>query len=255
MASNNPDKGIKYGMDKEISQAMDAKFDQKSANECISWIAELSGSKIALGDMAVLKSGVDLCLAVNKLTGSKIKINNMNSPFFQRENIKNFLEAVKAYGVRDSDLFVTEDLYSGNNYVAVIDCIRSLNGMAAKKGATKTVFGISSQAGEKTTSNFKFDVKATGDTSGMTKQTAGSIYFGAESRNDSVIKSREKALDNSVSKQTSGSVYFGAEKRNDSIIKTNQKAVDSSISQQNAGSVEQKAEKRMDNVNRLANFQ
>lgn len=223
MANVNPDKQLQYGIDKEINAAIDAKFDKNSANECIKWIAELSGSTIAAnGDLAVLKSGVDLCLAINKLQpGTVAQINKMNSPFFQRENVKNFLEGCRKYGVRDSDLFVTEDLYSGNNYVAVLDCLRSLNGVAVKKGHTKTSFGVASGKGD-APSQFKFDVKATGDTTVGTKQTGGSKYFGAEQRQHSIIRTTDAA--------------------------TNPNAT---VSQQNSGSVVQNAEKRMDSINRL----
>jgi hypothetical protein len=60
---------------------------------------------------AVLKNGHLLCELINKLgPGSVKKINTMNAPFKQRENIEMFLKGCESYGLVAQDLFQVNDL-------------------------------------------------------------------------------------------------------------------------------------------------
>jgi hypothetical protein len=65
-----------------------------------------------------LKSGVVLCTLANKIKpGSVPAINNSKMAFVQRENIVAFCSAIRGMGMRENDLFVTQDLFEGSNMV------------------------------------------------------------------------------------------------------------------------------------------
>ncbi|KIH51835.1 calponin family repeat-containing domain protein [Ancylostoma duodenale] len=70
-------------------------------------------------------------------------------PFQKMENISNFLEACKAYGVAEISCFQTVDLYENKQCYKVIECLRSLaavygtNKCASQKGMTP--YGLARQ--------------------------------------------------------------------------------------------------------------
>ena len=79
-----------------------------------------------------LKSGEVLCKLINILrpgsvtsitpeTGNQMKI---------RENISKFIRACRDFGVRESDLFTSVDLFEGKNVAACLNCVYSLGGVA-----------------------------------------------------------------------------------------------------------------------------
>lgn len=47
-------------------------------------------------------------------------------PFHKMENISNFLDAAKAYGVPEISCFQTVDLYENKQCYKVVECLRSL---------------------------------------------------------------------------------------------------------------------------------
>ena len=88
-----------------------------------------------------------LCTLVNKVKPGRYKffisfllyflfsvknISQSKMPFSQRENIVAYLEAVRSLGMRESDLFVTQDLFEGSNIPQVIDSILAFGGIAQK---------------------------------------------------------------------------------------------------------------------------
>lgn len=82
-----------------------------------------------------LKDGVILCQLMNKIKpGSIKKINKSKMPFLQMENIGFFNNAMREYRVEPSYLFVTIDLYEGQNMVQVLIGLRALGTMATKNG-------------------------------------------------------------------------------------------------------------------------
>ncbi|KAL3123690.1 hypothetical protein niasHT_002772 [Heterodera trifolii] len=58
---------------------------------------------------------------------------NPRMPFHKMENISNFLDACKAYGVAEISLFQTVDLYENKQCYKVIECLRSLAAVAQSK--------------------------------------------------------------------------------------------------------------------------
>lgn len=80
-----------------------------------------------------LKSGVLLCRLVNKVKPGSVPENRIslsNMPFNQRENVAAYLDACRRLGVREADMFVTADLFEGNNLVAVVNNLYALGGVA-----------------------------------------------------------------------------------------------------------------------------
>ena len=60
-----------------------------------------------------------------------MKANKLNMPFQHRENITYFLRAVRKHipGLKESDLFSTDDVYEGKNIPQVIRCIYNIGGV------------------------------------------------------------------------------------------------------------------------------
>ena len=58
--------------------------------------------------------------------GTVRKVNTGKMPFVQMENINSFLVACKQFGVPDSDLFMTVDLFESKNMGQVVQTIHAL---------------------------------------------------------------------------------------------------------------------------------
>jgi hypothetical protein len=92
------------------------------------------------GDL--LRNGTMLCELINQLSpGSVKKINTMNAPFKQRENIEMFLKGCENYGLKAQDLFQVNDLFESKNLYMVVDNFYALGGMAQKKSYNGPVLG------------------------------------------------------------------------------------------------------------------
>jgi transgelin len=90
-----------------------------------------------------LKNGQVLCTLINKLKPNSVpRVSKLPGPFKDRERITLYLNACKAYGLRETDLFVTQDLYEGDNLSVVVDNLFSLSGHAQKLGWKGTVIGV-----------------------------------------------------------------------------------------------------------------
>ncbi|KAI6195811.1 hypothetical protein M3Y94_01032400 [Aphelenchoides besseyi] len=138
--------GPSYGLSREIQQKNQARFNIEEAQEVLTWISDVSGLPLSRSasqfenDEQVseeLKNGVILCTLMNKLAGaSAIRFNkNPRMPFHMMENISNFLDSIKQYGVPEISCFQTVDLYENKQCYKVIECLRSLAAVAQSKGA------------------------------------------------------------------------------------------------------------------------
>merc|ERR1712025_1393029 len=98
--------GPSYGLSRECAMKSQAKFSPERAKACMTWIEEVTGSK--LGDIKDqidfaehLKDGSVLCSLINcHQPGSVKKINTLKAPFKQRENIEMYLKACATYGLK-----------------------------------------------------------------------------------------------------------------------------------------------------------
>eukprot|EP01083_Nonionella_stella_P198665 729225_1 len=110
-------------------------------DNCEKWIKELSGLKFDLGDFAGnLQSGVALCTAMNNLKANtipnkyvKISARKLNA-FQQRERIAAFINGCKKFGVKQSDIFSVEDLFSQKNLKQVVITLENVSATASKNG-------------------------------------------------------------------------------------------------------------------------
>merc|ERR1712233_137342 len=140
--------GPSYGLSRECAMKSQAKFSPERAKACMTWIEEVTGSK--LGDIKDqidfaehLKDGSVLCSLINCLQpGSVKKINTLKAPFKQRENIEMYLKACATYGLKEQDLFQVNDLYENKNLYMVVDNLFSLGGMTQKNGWDGPVLGV-----------------------------------------------------------------------------------------------------------------
>merc|ERR1719427_2393674 len=116
MTAHAPGKdGVKmYGLDKDLQDKINAKFDPKRVAQCSKWIEDVTGKKVK-NFHADLKSGVKLCRLMNKIQPKSCKPKVSKMPFVQRENIVMYLQACKKYGMRETDVFVSQDLFEGDN--------------------------------------------------------------------------------------------------------------------------------------------
>ena len=125
-----------YGLDHDIQQRLLAKLDPHKAQLCLDWLSALTKTPLPSDLHAALKSGVTLCQAFNVLfpTTPITRINSGSMPFVQRENLVAYLTACKGVGVRETDCFMSDDLFEAKNLVAVIDNLCALGQVARDSG-------------------------------------------------------------------------------------------------------------------------
>ena len=112
------------------------------------WVEEFMGEKINGTLQEGLKSGVVLCKILNKIQPNIVaRVNKMNQAFFQMENIKNAVTAMRVLGLQESGLFNTVDLYEGTNMKAVAHSILELAALAKSKGACVCILNTKSLGG------------------------------------------------------------------------------------------------------------
>jgi len=118
---------LNYGLDAELKAKQDAKYDAGLEADVVAWIEAIVGPEKTKGDQDVqewLKSGEVLCHLINAIKpGTVKKVNTMNAPFKQMENITYFMNAAREWGVPEAGMFGTPDLYENKNMGSVMLCI------------------------------------------------------------------------------------------------------------------------------------
>jgi len=147
-----------------------SKFSVERAREVMSWVEDVLAKKldppaVEIKDQyefaGILKNGSVLCELINAIEpGSVKKINTMNAPFKQRENIEMYLKACTNYGLKEQDLFQVNDLYENKNLYMIVDNLYNLGGMTQKKGWTGPILGVKVASENKR--NFDQDVLKAG---------------------------------------------------------------------------------------------
>ncbi|UJR10606.1 hypothetical protein I4U23_014803 [Adineta vaga] len=124
-----------YGMDIALNRKIAAKRDPNLDREAQEWVEAVIGEKFPSGSYEdALKDGVILCKLINKLQPGAIpKYATSGGAFKLRENISLFQNAARAYGLGDSELFQTIDLFEKHNIPQVTQCIFALGRNAQKK--------------------------------------------------------------------------------------------------------------------------
>jgi len=259
--NKHPDDYV-FGLDKDIQEKMRAKFDQGKQDQAQAWIEEVTGTKLSDGFQPSLKSGVILCNLINIIKPKSVrKINKMKAPFMQRENIVKYLEACKAIGLKESDCFVTQDLFEGSNIIVVMDQIFALGALSRKvEGFNGPYLGV----------KFSDENKRTFDQETINKgkcfvplQSSGSVEVEKSKGTDAIVMygkvGQEMGKSSSeVSQQNGGSIEVDKGKGTDSIVRYGKVGQDmgkssGEVSQQNSGSIEVGRQKKLDMVTRGQN--
>jgi len=162
--------GPSYGLSRELHMKSQSKFSVERAREVMSWVEDVLAKKldppaVEIKDQyefaGILKNGSVLCELINAIEpGSVKKINTMNAPFKQRENIEMYLKACTNYGLKEQDLFQVNDLYENKNLYMIVDNLYNLGGMTQKKGWTGPILGVKVASENKR--NFDQDVLKAG---------------------------------------------------------------------------------------------
>ncbi|KAK6173435.1 hypothetical protein SNE40_016886 [Patella caerulea] len=154
------------GMDRALITKMGAKYDTNAEAEVKQWLKELLDVDIGSGTFEVeksLRNGkilMELIIKIYEGTPNKppkcdnlkLKVNQPTSHFKQMENIELFLKACNAYGVKQSSLFLTSDLFEGRNMAMVLATILQLGTEAQRHGFNGPTCG--SKPTEKHVTNF-----------------------------------------------------------------------------------------------------
>jgi len=125
-----PREDVTYGLDADLKAKQEAKYDTGLEQQVTSWIQSVTGD--SKGDQTVqewLKDGKVLCKLANCIRPGIIpKVNTMNAPFKQMENITYFMNAARTLGVPEGSLFGTPDLYEDKNMGTVISALYCFGG-------------------------------------------------------------------------------------------------------------------------------
>lgn len=127
MAGSTPD----YGLDAELKAKRDAKYDPELERKVTAWIESISGKpKGAQSFAAWLKDGKVLCALVNGISPGTVKsVDESTLAYKQMDNITRFMNAAREFGVPESAMFSTPDLYEEKNLGSVVNCINTLGGV------------------------------------------------------------------------------------------------------------------------------
>jgi len=217
--------GYSYGLDADIKAKMDAKYDVGKEKAAQQWLEKLTGLKKSGSFQEWLKNGVVLCNAINKIRSGSAQMNAPGSAFKERENVANYLKGSKALGVKESDLFMTEDLYENKNMGVVVQNIHALGAVAKSIGFRGPELSGSVTLAQENKREFSQETLAQGAAT-PSRQTQGSHGYQDESAkvtlDRQIIKNVSGHVASSVpSKQTSGDLGYESKRDTglDKIIK------------------------------------
>ncbi|CAL9736965.1 transgelin [Monosporozyma servazzii] len=126
-------------LDEDLKQLRSQKFTREAVEEIKNWIfASVLKETVPQEPLLdVLKSGTVLCKLANVLSaqdnGKQIKYKESRMPFVQMEQISQFLSFARQYGVPESEMFQTIDLYEESDPASVYQLLKSLSRYANKK--------------------------------------------------------------------------------------------------------------------------
>jgi len=126
--------GPSYGLDADLALKRQAAYDPAREAEARAFIESTSGKSIGPSFQNGLKDGLILCAMMNALKPGSCKTSNGKMPFVQMENINSYVAACKAYGLSESDLFLTVELYEAKNMNAVVSNVLAVKRQAGKRG-------------------------------------------------------------------------------------------------------------------------
>jgi len=119
-----------YGLDADLKAKADAKYDSALEKDVTDWITAVTGmaKEGTIGEW--LHDGKVLCALANAIQpGSVKKVNTMNAPFKQRENITYFQKFMRENGMAETGMFGTDDLYDEKNMGSFIVAMNTFGGV------------------------------------------------------------------------------------------------------------------------------
>ncbi|CAF3080601.1 unnamed protein product [Rotaria socialis] len=121
-------------LDRAVKGKINLKRDPEQEQAVREWIESIIGEKFPTDDYEeALHDGIILCKLMNKLKPNSIsKIHATGGPMKLRENVAFFQNAAREYGVNQSEVFQTVDLFDKQNIQQVTMCIFALNRLAQK---------------------------------------------------------------------------------------------------------------------------
>jgi len=138
-----------YGLSASIHRKRAEKYDLDDEQDALAWMeAVIDEGEVFINVEGMkktcdaLKDGVYLCKLMVALNPKLVKkINNPKTPFRCMENIGNFLNACRVYGLVSTDLFQTSDLYDGTDITAVINTIHAVGRKAQQNNYGGPILG------------------------------------------------------------------------------------------------------------------
>lgn len=119
-----------YGLDADLAAKQASKYDAGLEKEVCAWITAITGKSQEGTVGEWLHDGKVLCELANAIKpGSVKKINTMNAPFKQRENITYFQKFMRDNGMTESAMFGTDDLYDEKNMGSFIVAMNTFGGV------------------------------------------------------------------------------------------------------------------------------
>eukprot|EP00173_Palmaria_palmata_P000489 Plantae.Rhodophyta-Palmaria_palmata.ctg12275.p1 GENE.Plantae.Rhodophyta-Palmaria_palmata.ctg12275~~Plantae.Rhodophyta-Palmaria_palmata.ctg12275.p1 ORF type:complete len:353 (-),score=46.45 Plantae.Rhodophyta-Palmaria_palmata.ctg12275:43-1080(-) len=142
---NSPTQQRLYGIDAEIAQKLDSKYQLADWQAAIGWIEEVLGYSISNDPILskndfhrALYNGVALCKLINKIYPKTIdKIHTRGIPLAEKENVQKFIDATEKLGVNSMDLFMASDLYEKKCLPAVMQNLNALGRCLQTRGDFK----------------------------------------------------------------------------------------------------------------------
>jgi hypothetical protein len=158
---------------------------------------------------------------INKIKpGSVASINPSKMPFCQRENISGFLTGCRNLGLRETDLFMTVDLFENQNMSQVLQCLFGLGSVAQKiAGFRGPYYGVKlADANVREFSQEQLDAAK----AAPSRQSQGSYGYADTTKNarvDNIIQSAAKPISSEPSRLNNGSLGFADTRPNARVDK------------------------------------
>jgi len=135
------------GLDGALWKKIDAKFDAENARDCLAWVQTVIGEDMSIpahtgsGEfLDILQSGYYLCKLAEKIDSEcwvkvkqrRFKPKKKGNAFVFRNQIEVFTKAMRNFGVKETDIFTSQDLYSKENPNAVAVALMQSNAVLHK---------------------------------------------------------------------------------------------------------------------------
>ncbi|OQV18199.1 hypothetical protein BV898_07788 [Hypsibius exemplaris] len=120
---------IEYGIKGQMVNLIAAKRDPGFEAAALRWIFGVLGEPVPDQPIEqVLKNGQVLFRFLQKIRPDLVKGNVYSGELAakQRENVGSFIDGITKLGLRQSDLFQTEDLYEGKNIPQVLIALQAV---------------------------------------------------------------------------------------------------------------------------------